>query len=180
MLGRLAVRGRQVDQSDSFALLTGASNLLAKAERALADGDQERARALVARAAALPWDGHEQADPGPRMAGQRLFGLVMDAIEASDEEDRRWLELAEDLLAQADGWPRAELASVLGILVDDWTAPGGDVESAAGGLEPGATVSAFVEDQVPPSERTDYILGVVALTGSYRRALVAAAILPPE
>ena len=43
-----------------------ADNLLAKADRALAAGDQERVRLLVDRAAALAYDEHEEtASRGP-------------------------------------------------------------------------------------------------------------------
>jgi hypothetical protein len=78
-----ATAGRRLDQQQSAGILAGAGNLFDKAVRAWADGDEERARLLVARCLSLPYDEHEQAVPALWSARLRVYTLVANAVEAS-------------------------------------------------------------------------------------------------
>ena len=72
-----ATAGRRLDQQQSAGILFD------KAVRAWADGDEERARLLVARCLSLPYDEHEQAVPALWSARLRVYTLVANAVEAS-------------------------------------------------------------------------------------------------
>src|SRR5690625_7290895 len=65
----------------SQAAQDAAENLLDKAINGLLSGDSERAEKFIARAAAIPFDEHEQVWPGPMMADQMLHGFLSDFVE---------------------------------------------------------------------------------------------------
>lgn len=97
--------------------MLAASNLLDKALRALELGDQPRAQRLAERAAALPYDEHEEFWPGPKMAHRRFFSEVVDAIE--DCEDH-WVLAAADTLDTAAPEARNSLRGVLADVLQDY------------------------------------------------------------
>lgn len=97
----------------SKALLTAADNLLAKADRALTNGDPDRARHFVDRAAALNYDEHERTTPAAFAASMMLFTAVTDALERSREGDSRWLDAAVETLPSIDGWGQSEMRHTL-------------------------------------------------------------------
>ena len=90
-----------------------AKNLLTKALRALDGGDETRARTFVERAARLPFDRHEEAVPAAVEAHMMLYMLVCDAMEASAEDDHRWLDAALHVLDEADADSRSQMADPL-------------------------------------------------------------------
>lgn len=83
----------------SQAARDAAENLLNKAIDKLEIGDSERAERLISRAAAIPFDEHEEIWPGPMMADQMLFGMLSDFVEdwadaqgyPEDYESVEWL-----------------------------------------------------------------------------------------
>lgn len=104
----------------SRAGLTAADNLLAKADRALANGDLERAGHFVDRAVALNFDEHEQTAPAAYAASMMLFNAVTDALERSPEGDSRWLEAAVQALSSAGSWGQSEMRHMLLVVRQDF------------------------------------------------------------
>jgi hypothetical protein len=88
-----------------------ANTLLEKAAAALADGDVERARALVTQAKALGRDDHEGVEACSMAAHMSLFTLVSDVAE--DGDPLLWLEAAEAVLPTLSRIGRAELLDCL-------------------------------------------------------------------
>lgn len=80
-------------QQFSVAGRVAATNLLRKAVRRLASGEDEGARRLVERAADLPFDECERVWPGLLVAEQQLFDLLARQADLeADYYDRRWLD----------------------------------------------------------------------------------------
>ena len=104
----------------SRAGLTAADNLLAKADRALAAGDLQRARHFVDRAAALAYDEHEQTAPAAYAASMLLFTAVTDTLERSPEGDSSWLDAAVEALSSNDGWGQSEMRHTLLVVRQDY------------------------------------------------------------
>ena len=90
-----------------------ADNLLTKAKRWFTSGDENRAMALVDRAAALRYDDHEDAAPAVLAAEMMLFSAITDELERSDEADSRWLDAALYVLGSADEATRFEVRDAL-------------------------------------------------------------------
>lgn len=96
-----------------MAQLMGAENLLGKARAAFEADDPERAERFIRRAAAMPWDDHEEHFPAVRAATMLLYREVTDALEHSDEDDMWWLDVALATLDEVSGPGRDELASIV-------------------------------------------------------------------
>ncbi len=107
----------------SQAWWAAAENLLTKARRWFAAGDDDRARRLVDRAVALPYDPHEDAAPAALAATTLLFDIVVDEMEAAETTDTRWLDAALAVLDGADEQGRFELRDVLVAVRDDYRLP---------------------------------------------------------
>ena len=101
----------------SRAQMDAATNLLDKALRALDEGDEARARRLVERAVALPFDEHERVHPGAMMAHQKLFVAVTDALENGGDD---WLGAAIDTFASAPEEAKYCLRDVLTSVLQDY------------------------------------------------------------
>ncbi len=86
-LGEVELVSSQTLSPFSRAGWQAADNLLTKAKRWFTSGDENRAMALVDRAAALPYDDHEDAAPAVLAAGMMLFSAITDELERSDEAD---------------------------------------------------------------------------------------------
>lgn len=170
-LDEVAWVGLRWDQRESLALTDAANNLLAKATTAVSDGDEERARRLVARALELPDDTHEELVPGLRHAVQQLFCLITDAAEASDEDDQYWIDSAEVLLPTVTGQVHGTLLWLLATVAHDAAFLG--VTPAESQrlrvLAPGVTVGGHPEDQVPEGDREDYVVGLLRFAVDYKR-----------
>ncbi|HQF96469.1 MAG TPA: hypothetical protein PLS46_20035 [Microthrixaceae bacterium] len=102
----------------SRGLMAGATNLLTKALRALEADDEARARQFVERAAALPYDDHEERHPGVAMAQQELFTEIVDILE--DCEDH-WVAAVADVFAAAQEQARFALRDVLNDILQDFS-----------------------------------------------------------
>lgn len=114
-----AVSGRTL-QPISFGLMAAAQNLVAKALRHWRS-DRPRALGYVDRATRLPFDDHEQQVPVLAAAGALLFDLLVDEVEASDDD--AWLHAAVALLKGTDGPARFVLADQLQAIDQDWELP---------------------------------------------------------
>ena len=161
-----ATAGRRLDQQRSVGFLAGAGNLFDKAVRALADGDGERARRLVARCLSLPYDEHEQAVPALWAARLRVYTLVANALEASDEGDQSWLDRIEKVLDDSDGWQHDILAYAVGEVgysADFTGASPGEVRRIAD-LAPGYDPEHDAADHLPAEQHEDFVVAAVALT----------------
>lgn len=110
----------------SRAGLTAAENLLTKADRALTDGDPERAGHFIDRAAALNYDDHEKTAPAAFAASMMLFNAVTDALERSGEGDSRWLEAAGVALSSTTGWGQAQMRHTLAVVRQDYVVEPGE------------------------------------------------------
>lgn len=109
-----------VERTLSQASQDGATNLLIKAERAIAVGDRPRADRLVARALALPYDTFEQSVPTAVSAEMMLFNLVSDEAETADEGDESWLDAALNVLDRRPGAAGADLQHILDVIEKDY------------------------------------------------------------
>ena len=103
---------RQPGAEDGFSVgFRTALNLLAKARRALLAGDDERAARYVDKAAAIPWDDHEQHVPGISAAEFALYLSISDDMEACDG-DGGWID-GPAAAIESDAPGRREVASAL-------------------------------------------------------------------
>ncbi|GAB3197139.1 hypothetical protein GCM10027062_08150 [Nocardioides hungaricus] len=111
--------GRRLN-ARSHAQIDGATNLLTKALARQEAGDAEQADRLIDRAAAMPYDARDEGSPGVRAAGQLVYVLVSDWLEASAEDDMSWLTAAVEAHSRVDGAGRAYLASTVhGFVLQD-------------------------------------------------------------
>lgn len=107
----------------SQAARDAAENLLDKAVDKIEAGDAERADRLISRAAAIPFDEHENIWPGPMMADQMLFGFLSgiaeDLADAQEHpEDYESVEWLHDDIARAVDKLDAREGSALRDLVE--------------------------------------------------------------
>ena len=161
-----ATAGRRLDQQRSVGVLAGAGNLFDKAVRAWADGDGERARRLVARCLSLPYDEHEQAVPALWAARLRVYTLVANALEASDEGDQSWLDRIEKVLDASDGWQHDILAYAVGEVgySADFTGASPSEVRRIADLAPGYDPEHDAADRLPAEQHEDFVVAAVALT----------------
>lgn len=108
----LAVGGSAAGAAESTRLSSAAGNLLRKAFDCL-NTDEARARRLVERALALPYDEHEQTVPAVWEAFMLLHEVVLDELESSVPEEHGWLDAAADVLARHTGPGADALRGVL-------------------------------------------------------------------
>lgn len=104
----------------SRASWAGASNLLDKAVRSLAQGDRDRCISLVDRAARLPFDDHEQAAPAALAGHMLLFSAITDVLEHSGEDDSTWADAVAAVAATSPVEVQQELRHVLAAIVQDY------------------------------------------------------------
>lgn len=109
-----ATAGRRLDQQQSLGLLAGAGNLFDQAVSAWTQGDEQRARQLVAGCLSLPYDEHERAAPALWTATLKVYTRVADAMEACEEGDQLWLDRIEAVLEESDGRQHDLLADAVG------------------------------------------------------------------
>lgn len=91
----------------------GATNLLLRAMTHLAGGDEAKAEPFIRRVAAMPGTTGSRYDPGAHAATMLVYNEVSDELEESDAGDTTWWDVALDVLAEVDGYGKAELASAL-------------------------------------------------------------------
>lgn len=116
-LGDISLRSTAALAPISRGQTEAATNLLTKAVRALDDDDEARAKQLVERAVALPYDDHEQVHPGASMACQLVFTEITETLE--DCEDH-WVSALADTFAGATPDAKFALRDVLTDILDDY------------------------------------------------------------
>lgn len=157
----------------SRALLTAADTLLAKADRALTNGDPDRARHFIDRAAALDYDEHERTAPAAFAARMMLFTAVTDVLERSHEGDSRWLDAGVDTLSSTDGWGQSEMRHTLLAIRQDYLIEPGERDTI--GIA-AAQIPERVElrdGTLQPRELAMAVTSVLQSLQSYRAALMA-------
>jgi hypothetical protein len=117
-LGRVRPESNRLPGQDVSPDDAAASNLIAKALRALADGDDPRADLVIARATRLPYNVYEEYWPGLWAASMTLFDAVVDAMEESDDE--AWLHAAFVVLDRSEPVAAQMLEEVLRIVRQDY------------------------------------------------------------
>lgn len=157
----------------SRAGLTAAENLLTKAERALADGDRERASHLIGRAAALNYDEHEETAPAAFAASMMLFNAVTDALERSSEGDSRWLEAAVKSLSSTNGWGQSELRRILLVIRQDYAVEPEESRSIRDAVVEVPERAELRDLVLPPAELAEAVTSVLQILQTYRAALNA-------
>lgn len=160
----------------SAALSVGAENLLSKATRALHDGDLERATAMVLRAASLPFDEHEEVAPAAMAAHMQLFSLVVDTLEECTEADRRWLDLALDVLVSANEHGRCTMRDVLAEIDQDYRLPPAE-QRRLRAVTRDVPAAPNIRDlpDLGPSELAERVLGILEACVRYEGSLALAA-----
>ncbi len=179
-LGRLFDRGLGAAQiisnhtlsPFSEAGLQAADNLLAKARRRFASGDDARAIALIERAAALPYDTHEEAAPAAIAARMMLFNAITDEAEEAAESDSRWLDAALQILETSDESARCELRDVLLAIRQDYALTKQE-ERAIDLATRGVPARAQLQDMgpLPAEELSPHLVAIVRATVGYAAAL---------
>ena len=176
--GDIPLRAEAAVSPFSRAKMDAASNLLEKAQRALREGDEERARRMVERAVALPYDEIERAYPAAWQAHMAMFMAVTDAAEEDDGED--WLDAVTDTLAAAAEEARFMLRDCVVDMLQDYELSGQDrrrLREAVGKVPARAELH---ELDLTPEELSvailDVLAGVVHFEDSYaeRSALSSA------
>jgi hypothetical protein len=165
------VSGRAVQQF-SRPLHVGADNLLLKALRALEQGDRERARGYIARAARIPFDEFEEEHPGLLSAHMTLFAAVTDALEECAPGDAGWLDAALRVLGSCGEDARLDLLRVLDEAQQAWQLEGRErrrVRAAVAGVDAEGQLRARLEAGRTSADQV--ILEVLDAVLAYEEAL---------
>ena len=158
-------------QPFSAAGMAAADNLLAKAQRAVRDGDRERAARYIARAVELPFDDHEEAHPAAWQAHMALFTVVTDEVEEAAAGDYRWLDAAIQVLGSAGDRARRDLRDVLSTIDDDYQLEGKErrrLRQAIADVPAGPELNGLA---LPPEQLAVAVLEVVEACVAYEEAL---------
>jgi hypothetical protein len=169
-LGDTELASGRTLQPFSIAGQRAAANLLTKADRALEDGDPERARSFVDRAARLSYDEHEKAHPAAMAAEMALFGLITDTLEDGASDDSRWLSAAIEVLSQADDPGRWVLRDVLTAIDKDYDLSREERRRVRAAIEPVAASVELRDLRLEPHELSDRVSSVLAVLRAYRAA----------
>ncbi len=163
----------------SRSLLEAAKNLLTKADRALAEGDLERAARFIDRACALNYDEHEKTAPAAWSVGMMLFTAVTDALEESHEDDSRWLDAAVEALSSVDGWGGSEMRHTLRAALQDYFIEPSErqtIEAVVAQRMDQTPEGAELRDvRLPPEELAAAVTSVLRILHAYRAALATGA-----
>ena len=155
----------------SRAGLSAADNLLAKADRALAEGDELRAARYVDRAVALNYDDHEQTAPAAFAASMMLFNAVIDALEGSSEGDSRWLDAAVEALSSTIGWGQSEMRHLLLVVRKDYVVEPRESRIIGHAVAEVPVRVDLRDAALPPRELAAAVTSVLQTLQTYRTAL---------
>ena len=164
---------RRALQPFSIAGQKAADNLLAKALRALDAGDHDRARALVDRAARLPYDRHEETWPAAAQASMALFNLVVEELESAPESDTRWLDAAVEVLGTVDDNGRCDLRDVLVVVDKEYDITRGERATLRAAVVDVPARPELADLRPEPGELAELVLSVLDACLRYRQALEA-------
>ena len=160
----------QTLQPFSEASQRGAGNLLDKAAKALAVGDDERARRLVDRAARMPYDRHEGTAPAAWAVHMKLFCLVTDTLEQSAIGDPRWLDAAIAVLDD-DGPARFVLRDVLTAIDSDYEMNRDERSRLCAAIAVVPVRVALRDLDLEPAELADHVVSVLVVCNRYTRSV---------
>lgn len=166
------VSGRAL-QPFSFAGQQAARNLLDKAARALDAGDADRAGRLVDRTARLPFDDHERAAPAAMEAHMLLFSVVTDALEASPEDDPRWLDAAMQVLSTGDKGAQGEFRDVLTTILQDFELSPRESARVREVLRGAPEHQGLMDQELPPVQLAARVLDLLGQYREYQRVLAS-------
>jgi hypothetical protein len=158
-------------QPFSRAGIAAADNLLAKAQRAVRQGDRERATRYVARAVELPFDDHEEAHPAAWQAHMALFTVVTDEAEEAAAGDHRWLDAAIQVLESAGDFARGDLRDVLADIDHDYQIAGQERRRLRQAIAQVPAGPELIDLALPPEELAVALLEVVEACVAYEEAL---------
>ena len=171
-LGPVTIKSAGILHGFSQAPYLGADNLLRKAARALDGDDAARAERLVERALQFPFDEHERVLPGWSATSMLVFSALTDVIEASPEDDYRWLDATLEVLAHCGSFARAELRHTLAAIAQDYVLNGPERRRLRAAL--GGETVRFKDRTTPPSsllEQRSAVLEVLAAVNELMAAL---------
>ncbi|MGL5864340.1 MAG: hypothetical protein ACRCYX_00520, partial [Dermatophilaceae bacterium] len=158
----------------SQAKSDAAANLLAKAHRALHAADDDRARAMVERAVALPYDEHEESAPAAWMVHLEMFTAIADSAE-SDLDGEDWLDAALDTLASAPGEARFVIRDCLVDIAQDYHLTGREQQRLRAAVADVPERAELRDLDLPPGQLTAAVLevlrGVIHYEDAYRRLI---------
>ena len=170
--GRIPLSKNRATWAFRQASAEAARNLLHKAQHALDEDNEDRARAYVTRAVQLPFDEEEGAIPAAWEAHMLLFTAVTDALEDSDEDDTAWLDAALQALQSAGAMGRSCLATTLEEVAGDyelWPRERKRLMAAIDGIPKDRTP--FI--QPARDDLVEYVLEVIRTTNDYEDSLDA-------
>ena len=159
----------------SRALGLGAENLLVKAVDALEAQDDDRATALVRRAARLPFDEHEEVAPAAAAAHLLLFNLVTDVMEGSPDDDERWLDAALGVIDGPVQLARLDMRDVLTAIAQDYDLTRSERRRLLGGIrdvEPAPELIDLVD--LTRDELAERVMAILGACRTYADAVDAA------
>lgn len=167
--GDIPLRAEAAVSPFSRANMDAASNLLEKARRAVREGNDERARQMVERAVALPYDEVEKAHPAAWQAHMAMFMAVTDAAEEDDGED--WLDAVVDTFTAAGEEARLTLRDCVVDMLQDYELSGYDRRRLRGAVAEVPAQAGLDERNLAPTELSaailDILAGVVLYENSY-------------
>lgn len=171
-----AVReGNRPGAERSRAVQQGAHNLLDKAAAALDSGDDAKLQRYVSRLCALPYDEHEQMEPGVTYAGNRVFTIMADFLEELADDDGEgeivWFEAIESTWQDANELGREALSQEIAALSleREWrfqsTAVADRVTQLAGGRDARRPID------IPNDQHASYIVACLTVAAALQVAL---------
>lgn len=159
----------------SQASWTAADNLLTKAARSLAEGDDDRAARLVQRAVSLPYDILEDGAPAAVAVTMMVFSEVVDALEECAEDDERWLDAALDVIDSGGDVARSAMRGVLADIRQDFEISRSEtrrIDAALRGIPPRTDLRE--QGQVPAEQLAGQVTETLRLVIAYAAALAQA------
>jgi hypothetical protein len=172
--GDVEAHSGRVLQPFSFAGRRAADNLLIKAKRALGDHDTDRARALVDRAARLPFDEHEKAAPVALAVHMQLFCVVADTIEESAQDDPRWLDAAVEVLRGAEEAAAYDLRDVLVAIEHDYALSPPEHTTIRAAVASIPSRAELRDLELTAAELGDHVMSILHARRDYDNAVAAA------
>ena len=166
--GDIPLRSEAAVSPFSRARMEAASNLLDKAQRALREGNDERARRMVERAVALPYDEVERAHPAAWQAHMAMFMAVTDAAEEDDGED--WLDAVVDTFRAAGEEARFTLRDCVVDILQDYELSGYDRRRLRDAVAKVPARAQLHELDLTPDELSVAILDILAGVALYEES----------
>lgn len=167
--GDIALRRNAALRPHSEAWMEGAGNLIDKALAALRRGDPERARGLVDRAVALPYDEFERSHPAAWQAHMALFVAVTDRVETGDGED--WLDAVLEVMRRAPHHGRCTLRDCLDSMTGDWELLPAQLDRVRAGVRDVPARPPLLDLEGTPAELSEAVLGTLEALIAFEDAL---------